>query len=247
MERNDRLISRRGLKREVNPMPVIFVGVGKGGKTAYFKQLDDSLACSSRDPFCKKIIYVDYDPEDKTISAKELAEKILNTAEANVQDLPKGVPVWIFLDKNECQAVQFNRLPDLLEFRDRKYHVVWSNPSIEAWYYTHFCDPDPNLDPEKGLTRTELSNMLDEMLKKNGVEDGYKEIKLCQVLNVYGSIEKAIGHSKAAANKSKSSDYTSCWGTSAYELAEYLLAAHKVDMAKLIDMFKEHPPAGNML
>lgn len=111
---------------------------------------------------------------------------LLKEAEKTVQNSKKSFDhIWLVFDKDEFNKDEFDntvyRAKSLNEKQEEvKYHVLWSNQCIEAWFLLHF------IDLKVDITREDYIQKINDNWKKHGIEGEYiKNDK-----QIYNKLEK---------------------------------------------------------
>lgn len=186
----------------------------QGEKTEpnYFEEIKERINNKYKD---KVVIQVE--------PKKEGRLDLLKTAERIVENSKNGLDhVWLVFDKDEFNKDEFDNTEHKARSLNKKqkrvkYHVLWSNQCIEAWFLLHF------IDLKVDITREDYIKKLNDNWKKCGIEGEY----LKNDKQIYNKLEKyqedAIRRAKKiiSENKEKAPSQIAP-GSKVYEIIEML-------------------------
>ncbi len=131
--------------------------------------------------------------------------------------------VWLVYDKDDFNKDEFDNTVYKIEALNKKskikYHALWSNQCIEAWFLLHF------IDLKVDVSREDYINKINENWKKEGIEGTYAK----NDKEIYNKLEKyqdiAIKRAKniIEENEGKSPSKIAP-GSRVYEIIEELKA-----------------------
>ena len=165
----------------------------EGEKTEpyYFKEIKDRINNKYRD----KITV------DVKSSGKGRLE-LLEEAQDRVQKLKdKPNHVWLVYDKDDFPKDEFDntvyKIKNINKTSKIKYHALWSNQCIEAWFLLHF------IDLKVDITREQYIKKITENWRKEGITEKYAK----NDLEIYNKLEKyqdkAIQRAKTIMKENK--------------------------------------------